>query len=99
MSAARKAGSIPPASEPAAEQPTLMEDLRRLEEVVRQLEREDQDLDRSLALFEEGVTRLRSARARLGEAEARVQKVLEDAEGSLRLEPLDADADDAISSG
>ncbi len=97
MSAARKAGSVPPASESVVEQPTLTEDLRRLEEVVRQLEREDQDLDRSLALFEEGVARLRAARARLGEAEARVQKVLEDAEGSLRLEPLDADADDAIS--
>ncbi|MEO8635013.1 MAG: exodeoxyribonuclease VII small subunit [Gemmatimonadales bacterium] len=93
MSAARKAGPVPPAPEPAGEPSSLTEDLRRLEEVVRQLEREDQDLDRSLALFEEGVGRLRAARARLSEAEARVQKVLEDAEGSLRMEPLDADAD------
>ena len=99
MSPARKTAAIPPAAEPAAEQASLTEDLRRLEEVVRNLEREDQDLDRSLALFEEGVARLRAARGRLGEAEARVQKVLEDAEGSLRMQPLDADADSASASG
>lgn len=68
---------------------SLAEDLRRLEEIVRQLERDDGDLDRALALFEEGVTRLRAARERLLQAESRVQKVLEDAEGTLRLEALD----------
>ena len=99
MSPARKTAATPPAAESAAEQGSLTEDLRRLEEVVRNLEREDQDLDRSLALFEEGVARLRAARGRLGEAEARVQKVLEDAEGSLRMQPLDADADDDSASG
>ncbi|MBK6424393.1 MAG: exodeoxyribonuclease VII small subunit [Gemmatimonadetes bacterium] len=70
--------------------PSLTDELRRLEEIVRQLEREDGDLDRALALFEEGVGRLRNARERLQQAEARVQKVLEDAAGSLRTEALDA---------
>lgn len=70
-------------------QPSLAEDLRRLEEIVRQLERDDGDLDRALGLFEEGVARLRAARERLLQAETRVQKVLEDAEGTLRLEALD----------
>lgn len=83
-----------PETPPAA---SLAEELRRLEEIVRQLEREDGDLDRSLALFEEGVARLRTARERLAQAEAKVQKVLADADGALRLEPLDgpgnADAD------
>ena len=69
--------------------PSLAEDLRRLEEIVRRLEREDGDLDQALALFEEGVTRLRSARERLNAAEVRVRKVLEDAEGELRVEQLD----------
>jgi exodeoxyribonuclease VII small subunit len=69
---------------------SLADDLRRLEEIVRQLEQNDGDLDRSLALFEEGVARLRSARERLGQAEARVKKVLEDAEGTLRAEDMDA---------
>ncbi len=82
----------PPKKEPkeqAAPPATLADDLRRLEEIVRQLERDDGDLDQSLALFEEGVARLRGARARLGEAEARVKKVLQDAEGTPRTEHLD----------
>jgi exodeoxyribonuclease VII small subunit len=70
---------------------SLAGDLKRLEEIVRLLEREDGDLDQALALFEEGVNRLRSARERLGAAEVRVKKVLEDAEGSLRVEDLDSE--------
>jgi exodeoxyribonuclease VII small subunit len=78
---------------PAPEQPpSLADDLRRLEEIVRLLERDDGDLDQSLALFEEGVQRLRAARERLGEAESRVKKVLEDAQGTLRTEDLDGGA-------
>jgi len=72
--------------------PSLADDLKRLEEIVRRLEREDGDLDQALALFEEGVKRLRGARERLTEAEARVQKVLEDAGGELRTEELSPDA-------
>jgi len=64
---------------------TLSADLRRLEEIVRALEADDTDLDRALALFEEGVARLRAARDRLSEAEARVQKVVEDASGQLTV--------------
>jgi len=64
---------------------TLSADLRRLEEIVRALEADDTDLDTALVLFEEGVARLRAARDRLGEAEARVQKVLEDASGQLTI--------------
>ena len=64
---------------------TLSADLRRLEEIVRALETDDTDLDQALALFEEGVARLRAARDRLGEAEARVQKVVEDASGQLTV--------------
>jgi exodeoxyribonuclease VII small subunit len=77
-----------PAPDPTS---SLAEELRRLEEIVRLLEGEDPDLDRALALFEEGLTRLRAARERLAAAEARVQRVLEQADGSLRVEPLDQD--------
>ncbi len=69
-------------------QPTLQDDLRRLEEIVRRLEAEDADLDAALALFEEGVVRLRAARERLAEAEARVKQVVEQADGSLGLVDL-----------
>ena len=67
---------------------SLTEDLRRLEEIVRELESDETDLDRALALFEEGVGRLRAARGTLTEAEARVQKVLEDAAGQLNATDL-----------
>jgi len=72
--------------------PSLADDLKRLEEIVRKLEREDGDLDQALALFEEGVNRLRGARERLTEAEARVRKVLEESGGTLRTEEFSPDA-------
>ena len=71
------------------ERPTLSDDLRRLEDIVRQLESSDLDLDAALALFQEGVARLRTARERLGAAEVEVKKVLEQADGTLRMVGLD----------
>lgn len=68
---------------------SLTDDLSRLEEIVRKLEADDLDLDAALALFEEGVTRLRGARERLAAAELKVQAVLEEAGGDLRLTDLD----------
>jgi len=76
-------------AKPPTETPTLQDDLRRLEEIVRRLEADDADLDAALALFEEGVVRLRAARERLAEAEARVKKVVEQADGSVGLVDLD----------
>ncbi len=68
---------------------SIAEDLNRLEEIVRKLEAEDVELDAALALFEEGVARLRAARERLGAAEVKVQTVLEEAGGDLRLTDFD----------
>ena len=67
----------------------LAEDLQRLEEIVRLLESDEPELDEALALFEEGVTRLRQARDQLAQAELTVQRVLEEADGTIRLEDLD----------
>jgi exodeoxyribonuclease VII small subunit len=69
---------------------TIADDLARLEDIVRKLEAEDIELDAALALFEEGVTRLRAARERLAAADLKVQAVLEEASGALRVEELDA---------
>jgi exodeoxyribonuclease VII small subunit len=69
---------------------TIAEDLARLEEIVRRLEAEDVELDAALALFEEGVARLRTARERLAAADLKVQTVLEGADGELRTRDLDA---------
>ena len=68
---------------------TIAEELARLEEIVRRLESDDVELDAALALFEEGVSRLRAARARLVAAELQVQAVLEEAGGDLRTTDLD----------
>lgn len=51
------------------------EELERLEAIVRALEANDADLDRALALFQEGVERLRRARALLTEAEQKVKEL------------------------
>jgi exodeoxyribonuclease VII small subunit len=69
---------------------TIAEDLARLEEIVRRLEADDVELDAALALFEEGVARLRAARERLAAADLKVQTVLEEADGELRVRDLDA---------
>ena len=79
-----------PKSDPERALPTLAEELGRLEEIVRKLEADDVELDAALALFEEGVTRLRAARERLSAAELKVQAVLEEAGGDIRLTDLDA---------
>lgn len=72
-------------SNPSPSPDSLSVELRRLEDIVRQLESDDPDLDRALALFEEGIARLRSAREQLALAETRIQRVLEDASGEIRL--------------
>lgn len=64
--------------------------LRRLEEIVSQLETENLELDRALALFEEGVTHVREAEALLSAAELRVEELLGEGE-SLDTRPLEED--------
>jgi exodeoxyribonuclease VII small subunit len=75
---------------PHSSAPSITDELARLEEIVRRLEAEDLELDSALALFEEGVARLRAARERLAAAELKVQAVLEEASGELRYTKLDA---------
>ncbi len=67
---------------------TIADDLARLEEIVRRLEADDVELDAELALFEEGVARLRAARERLAAADLKVQSVVEEAGGELRIRDL-----------
>ncbi len=72
-----------------AESLDFAKQLERLEEIVRRLEAPDVDLDEALKLFEEGVERLREARERLADAEAKVKQVLAGQAGTLRIEDLD----------
>ena len=58
------------------EGPTLETRLRRLEEIVGQLETEELELDKALALFEEGVGHVKEAESALAAAELRVEELL-----------------------
>ena len=71
---------------------TLEQRLARLEAIVAELENEEIDLASALALFEEGVGCLRDAAGSLAEAEMRVKKLTELADGAFVLEELDDDA-------
>jgi exodeoxyribonuclease VII small subunit len=70
---------------------TIEERLTRLEEIVEALEAEPLDLAEALALFEEGVQCLREAGGTLTEAEARVKRLTELADGAFEAEALDDD--------
>jgi exodeoxyribonuclease VII small subunit len=63
-----------------ADQKSLEERLARLEEIVQELEREEVSLEKSLALFEEGVRLADAVRRKLEESRLRVKQVLEKVE-------------------
>ena len=52
--------------------------LRRLEEIVSQLEADEVELEKALALFEEGVAHVREAEGILARTELRVDELLGD---------------------
>jgi exodeoxyribonuclease VII small subunit len=62
--------------------------LKRLEQIVAELESDQIDLEKALALFEEGVSCLRAATEELGKVEARVQRLVERADGSFEVTDL-----------
>lgn len=70
---------------------TVEQQLERLETIVAELESEGVDLASALALFEEGVSCLRGAAVTLSEAEARVARLTELADGAFEVEELDDD--------
>ncbi len=68
--------------------PKFEECLRRLEEIVEQLEKGDIPLEQSLALFEEGMKLSQSCRTELEAAEGKVEILLKQ-NGKLQAEPFD----------
>ena len=64
-------------------------DLARIETIVAELERDDLELDRALALFEEGVERLRSATKALERVEGQVRVLVERGDGGFELADTD----------
>ena len=66
--------------------------LQRLEEIVRSLEADELELERALALFEEGVEHIRSAEETLRTAELRVEELL-GPEEDWATRPLDEEGE------
>jgi len=59
--------------------------LKRLEQIVAQLEGDRLELNASLALFEEGIELLRQASEELSETEVKFKELVEKADGALEL--------------
>ena len=67
-------------------EPTFEEGLSRLEELIQELEDGELDLDRSLAVFEEGMRLCRTCLEKLQSAEQRVERILLDTGGAPRTD-------------
>lgn len=68
------------------------EALRRLEAIVQQLERGDVPLDQSITLYEEGDKLRAQCQARLAAAEARIQQIVSNGDGTAtNTAPFPAD--------
>lgn len=76
----------------AAKPLSFEEGMERLEEIVRSLESGELTLDASLKLFQEGVALAHLCSRKLDEAQARVEKLTEGAEG-FRLETFEVEDD------
>ena len=74
------------------ENKTFEENLQRLEQIVRTMERGEAPLEESLKLFQEGTELVRCCGKLLDEAELQVKKVMSAADGTPVLEDF---ADDA----
>ena len=60
--------------------------IKRLEQIVQELDGEGVELARALALFEEGIAVLREAGEELGAAEAKVRVLVEKSHGVFELD-------------
>lgn len=60
----------------AEEVPSFEEAMKRLSQIVEDLEQSDLSLEESLSKFEEGIRLARSSQAHLDRAEARVEELL-----------------------
>ncbi|MGI4748582.1 MAG: exodeoxyribonuclease VII small subunit [Janthinobacterium lividum] len=63
--------------------------LSELEKIVRGLEGGQQKLEDAIASYERGAALRRHCETKLGEAEARVQAIVERADGTLAMQKLD----------
>ena len=65
--------------------------LERLEDIVQKLEGGEKGLEESLTLFEEGVSLAKTLTGRLEEVKRKVEVVTKDAQGKLKVKPLEGE--------
>ena len=65
--------------------------LEELERIVRELERGDLSLEKSLELFEQGVKLSRACQERLSEAERRIEILTRDNHGRPAVRPFETE--------
>lgn len=68
---------------------TFEESLDQLEAIVRKLEDGDLPLEESLELFEKGVKLSRECKERLVRAERRIEVLMKESNGDLKLEEME----------
>ena len=71
---------------------TFEQNMQRLEQIVRAMERGDVALEDSLKLFQEGTELVRSCGKLLDEAQLQVKKIAVDADGN----PVETEFDDEL---
>ena len=70
---------------------TFEENMQRLEQIVRAMERGDVPLEESLKLFQEGTELVRTCGKLLDEAKLQVKKISVDEDGKPVEDPFDAE--------
>ncbi len=74
--------------------PTFEQSLRRLEQIVAELEQGSVPLDDALKIYEEGLELSKACVAKLTQAELRLKKLSKDMEGNFHLVDDDSSLDD-----
>jgi len=72
--------------------------LTELEKIVEKLEGGELSLDKSMALFEEGVKLARFLRGELEKAEKKIELLLKDEKGQVKTEPFEIPGENEIPS-
>lgn len=76
------------------QKPDFEESLRRLEEIVEQLEKGTVPLENSISMYEEGMNLSRICLEQLNQVELRLKKLTRDAEGRFTLSAEDEDEEE-----
>ncbi len=69
--------------------------MKRLEQIVEELEKGELDIDKSLEIFEEGIKMSRVCSKKLNEAEQKIEKLTRDQKGALVADLFPTGAEDA----